>query len=84
MNESTIYQKLYDFFKPEYLEVKNESHKHMGHAGSPDSGNSHFLITIESVKLKKLNSLEGQRKIYSVLEEEMKSHIHALSIKIIS
>ena len=84
MNESTIYQKLYDFFQPEFLEVKNESHKHKGHPNSPGSGNSHFLITIKSTKLKKISRLDGQRKIYSLLQKEMKTHIHALSIKIIN
>ena len=45
MNESTIYKKLYDFFKPEILKVVNDSEKHRGHSGSPNSGNSHFSIT---------------------------------------
>ena len=54
MNESTIYKKLYDFFKPEILKVINDSEKHKGHSGSPNSGNSHFSITIKS---KKLNGL---------------------------
>ncbi len=83
MNESTIYQKLYEFFKPEFLEVKNESHKHRGHRDSPESGNSHFVITIKAKKLKNLKRLDSQREIYSILHDEMKSHIHALSIKII-
>ena len=39
MNESTIYKKLYDFFKPEILKVVNDSEKHKGHSGSPNSGN---------------------------------------------
>tara|TARA_B100000029_G_scaffold512032_1_gene607611 strand:- start:2340 stop:2594 length:255 start_codon:yes stop_codon:yes gene_type:complete len=83
MNESTIYQKLYDFFEPDFLEVKNESYKHWGHSGSPNTGNSHFLIKIKSKKLSDLTRLDGERKIYSVLQKEMKNHIHALSIKII-
>ena len=44
MNESTIYKKL-RFFKPEILKVVNDSEKHKGHSGSPNSGNSHFSIT---------------------------------------
>ena len=83
MNESTIYKKLFDFFEPEVLEVKNDSHKHQGHSGSPNTGNSHFSITIKSAKLDGLGRINGQRQIYSVLKQEMDQYIHALSIKII-
>jgi BolA protein len=83
MNESIIYQKLTDFFSPQHLEIINESHKHQGHSGSPNTGNSHFSVVIKSKKLNNVSKLVGQRMIYSVLSEEMKKNIHALSIKII-
>lgn len=83
MNESTIFKKLSDNFSPTHLEVINESHKHKGHSQSPNSGNSHFLIIIASDKFKDMSRLAGQRKIYQVLEKEMKNQIHALQIKII-
>ena len=83
MNESTIYKKLFDFFEPEILEVTNDSHKHQGHSGSPNNGNSHFSVKIKSTKLDGLPRIEGQRQIYSVLKQEIDKHIHALSIKII-
>ena len=84
MNESTIFKKLTDYFSPTHLEVINESHKHRGHAQSPNSGNSHFLIIINSEKLQSMSRLAGQREIYKVLDKEMKNQIHALQIKIIS
>jgi len=84
MNESTIYKKLNDFFEPEHLEVINDSHKHNGHAGSPNTGNSHFSIIIRSAQLSSINRVAGQRLIYGVLKEEMKNSIHALSIKILT
>ena len=83
MNESTIYKKLFDFFEPEILEVTNDSHKHQGHSGSPNTGNSHFSVIVKSTKLDGLGRIDGQKRIYSVLKEEMDKHIHALSIKII-
>ena len=83
MYESTIFKKLSDHFSPTHLEVINESHKHKGHKHSPNNGNSHFLIIITSEKLKGMSRLAGQRKIYKVLEKEMKNQIHALQIKII-
>ena len=83
MDESTIYKKLFIKFKPSFLKVENESHLHSNHAQSPKSGNSHFSVTIKSEVLDKLNRIEGQRRIYDVLKEEMKNHIHALKIKIL-
>ena len=84
MDESTIYKKLFINFKPSFLKVENESHLHSNHAQSPKSGNSHFSVTIKSKILDKLNRIDGQRKVYDVLEKEMKNHIHALKIKILS
>ena len=83
MNESTIYKKLNDFFKPEILKVINDSEKHKGHLGSPNSGNSHFSITIKSEKLRGLSRVVGQRAIRKVLEKDLSEYIHAISIKII-
>ena len=83
MNESTIFKKLSDYFSPTHLEVINESHKHIGHSQSPNSGNSHFLIIIASEKLQGTSRLAGQRMIYKLLEKEMRNQIHALQIKIV-
>ena len=83
MNESTIYKKLNDFFKPDILKVINDSEQHKGHSGSPNSGNSHFSITIKSTKLDGLSRVKGQRVIHKVLKEDLAKYIHALSIKII-
>ena len=83
MNESTIFNKLSDYFSPTHLEVVNESHKHKGHAQSPNSGNSHFSIVITSDKLQGMTRLAGQREVYKVLKKEMENQIHALQIKII-
>ncbi|PPR38677.1 MAG: hypothetical protein CFH30_01031 [Alphaproteobacteria bacterium MarineAlpha8_Bin1] len=83
MNESTIYKKLNDYLSPSFLKVVNESDKHANHKGSPGTGNSHFYVEIQSKELTKISRLDGQRKIFKILEKEMKEGIHALSIKII-
>ena len=83
MNESTIYKKLRTKFKPSFLRVENESHLHKNHPQSPKGGNSHFYVEIKSSIFNNLPRLQSQRKIYKVLENEMKSFIHALRIKIL-
>ncbi len=83
MDESTIFKKLNKYFHPSHLEVENNSHKHATHSQSPNTGNSHFRVTIKSKKLEKMSRLEGQREVYKVLGKELKTNIHALEIKII-
>ena len=84
MDESTIYKKLQTNFKPSFLKVENESHLHENHPQSPKGGNSHFYVEIKSSIFNNLSRLQSQRRIYKVLENEMKSFVHALRIKILN
>ena len=84
MNESIIYKKLNTKFKPSFLKVENESHLHKNHPQSPKGGNSHFYVEIKSSTFDNLSRLQSQRRIYKVLENEMKSFVHALRIKILN
>ena len=65
---------------PEYLEVSNFSDQHAGHAGSPNSGRSHFRLVIRSQTLNALPRVAAHQRIYAALETEMAEHIHALEI----
>ena len=42
----------------------------------------HLKITIESEELMKLNKIESNKKIYKILDLELKNHIHSLQISI--
>jgi len=78
----TLEKKLTDAFHPLYLEIINESHKHKGHQGSPETGESHFKIVIDSKEFQGLSRVATHQRIYQCLEEELKTKIHALSIVI--
>ena len=54
--QEQIEAKLSAALSPELLEVENQSHLHAGHAGSPNSGESHFRVTL---KVEALNALSG-------------------------
>jgi BolA protein len=79
--EATIRQKLTEALAPTRLEVINESHLHAGHAGDNGTGDSHFRILLASPSFAGISRIEAQRKIYHILAEELKSGVHALSIK---
>ncbi|HPD82849.1 MAG: BolA family protein [Alphaproteobacteria bacterium] len=79
--EKRITEKLEQALLPSLLVVENQSALHHGHAGDDGSGESHFHIIIQSEGLDGLSRVAKERKIYSVLADEMKL-IHALSIAI--
>ncbi len=61
------------------IEDKTFLHKnHLGH----ESNKFHLKITIESEELKKLNKIESNKKIYKILDEELRNHVHSLQILI--
>ena len=61
------------------IEDKTFLHKnHPGHV----SNKFHLKIIIESEELKQLNKIESNKKIYKILDEELRNHIHSLQILI--
>jgi BolA family transcriptional regulator, general stress-responsive regulator len=79
MIKAKIERLLTEAFKPAFLQVVDESHKHAGHAGASQGG--HFQVIIVSGAFEGKKSLESHRMIYQALEP-VKSSIHALAIKI--
>jgi len=65
---------------PERLEVINESHLHIGHAGARD-GRGHFRIRIECSRFSGKPRLARHRMVYAALGDMMETDIHALSIE---
>ncbi len=68
---------------PTTLEVIDESHHHIGHAGAKD-GASHFRLRIASEQFKGKNTLTCHRLIYAQVGDLIPFPIHALAIEILS
>ena len=66
---------------PIYLDVTDFSERHRGHAGYGEKGESHFDVVIVSDIFSGKSRVDRQRVIYDVLAEELKSQIHALTLK---
>ncbi len=78
--QEQIEAKLIAALSPAILEVENESHLHAGHAASPNSGESHFKITLKADALSALTRLERYRKVHAILADELAGPVHAISI----
>lgn len=66
-------------FRPQVLEVVDDSHKHAGHAGARD-GRGHFAVKIVSSAFAGMAPLARHRAVYAALGGMMQSDIHALQI----
>ncbi|PKU22770.1 BolA family protein [Telmatospirillum siberiense] len=76
-----IQQKLTAGLSPERLDIVDESHRHQGHAGTSAEGESHFHIEIVSAAFEGKSAVARQRLVYDLLADELKTRIHALSLK---
>ena len=66
-----------------HLQVSDESHRHIGHAGNPDGkGQTHFIVDITSPAFKGLNRLARQRLVLDRVKALWDSTtLHALEIR---
>jgi len=78
--ENRIKEKLVQFLTPEMVEISDDSHLHVGHAGAKD-GRGHFSVVIVSEKFRNVGQLKRHRLVYDALGELMETDIHALAIK---
>lgn len=71
---------LVENFYPSHLEIIDDSHHHIGHAGAKD-GAGHFTVKICSEAFSGKTLIQRHRMVYSVLDSMMHCDIHALSIE---
>ena len=63
------------------INIEDKSFLHKNHAGNKE-GKFHLKIHLKSIELKKMNRLESNKKIYKILDEELKMSIHSIQILI--
>ena len=75
-------EKLTKEIKISNIKIEDKSFLHTKHKNF-DENKFHIKLTIKSSELKKISSIEANRKIYSVLKNEMNANIHSLQIIIV-
>ena len=65
----------------EKIDIQDKSFLHKNHS-SNEKGKFHLKLTINSAELKKLSRVERNKKVYKILDQEIKEHIHSLQILI--
>ena len=67
-------------FSPRQLELRDDSHKHAGHAAARPQGETHYHVKIVAEPFSCLSKVKRHQAIYALLSEEFNSGLHALSI----
>ena len=65
---------------PVSLQLEDESHRHVGHAGAQD-GRGHFSVDVVSQVFFGLNPIARHRAVYAAVGDLLTTDIHALSIR---
>eukprot|EP01100_Stratorugosa_tubuloviscum_P013345 TRINITY_DN6632_c0_g1_i1.p1 TRINITY_DN6632_c0_g1~~TRINITY_DN6632_c0_g1_i1.p1 ORF type:complete len:117 (-),score=44.70 TRINITY_DN6632_c0_g1_i1:86-385(-) len=80
----TIFTKLTNYFKPVQLKIIDESSQHASHVAmrGQQSIETHFKVEMVSEKFEGMNIITRHRQVYGILDEELKTSVHALSLKL--
>ena len=76
-----VKKKLTDEIDIESIKIEDKSFLHKNHAGNQE-GRYHLKIIMGSNELKALNRIESNKRVYKILDKELKEHIHSMQILI--
>ena len=76
-----VKKKLQNQINIEDIQIEDKSFLHKNHAGNQE-GKFHLKISLVSSELKTMNRIESNKKIYKILDKEMKKFIHSVQILI--
>ncbi len=76
-----IEQRLTAALAPQRLDVVDDSHRHIGHAGHDGQGESHFRVEVVSDRFDGLGRIDRQRLVHDLLEAEFAGRLHALQLR---
>ena len=76
-----VKKKLTDQIDIESIKIEDKSFLHKNHVGN-QKNKFHLKISLSSSKLKILSRIESNKKIYKILDKELKEYIHSIQILI--
>ena len=76
-----VKKKLQNQINIESIKIEDKSFLHKNHASNQE-GKFHLKLTLMSSELKTMSKIESNKKIYKILDKEMKETIHSIRILI--
>ena len=77
-----VKKKLQDHINIEDIKIEDKSFLHKNHTGN-QKGKFHLKISLISNELKIMSKIESNKKIYKILNKEIKESIHSIQILIL-
>ncbi|MBD1171110.1 BolA/IbaG family iron-sulfur metabolism protein [Pelagibacterales bacterium SAG-MED04] len=77
-----VKKKLQNQINIENIKIEDKSFLHKNHTGNQE-GKFHLKISLISNELKIMNKIESNKKIYKILDKEIKESIHSIQILIL-
>ena len=74
-----IKTKLENNFQIQNIKIEDKSFLHKNHKGNQE-GKFHIKISLKSDQLKGMKKIESNKKIFKILENEIKNFIHSIQI----
>ena len=78
---SIVKKKLLNEINIESLKIEDKSFLHKNHSGN-QKGKFHLKLIVVSSELRNMNKIESNKKIYKILDQELKEFIHSIQILI--
>jgi BolA protein len=75
-----IHAKLTAGLQPTRLMIRDESHRHAGHAGARPEGETHFHVDVVAAIFAGESRIARQKRVYALLAEELAGPVHALGL----
>ena len=76
-----VKKKLQNKINIESIKIEDKSFLHKNHVGNQE-GRFHLKISLISSELKNMSRIESNKKIFKILDKEMKESIHSIQILI--
>ena len=76
----TIAGKLEEALSPREIEVRDVSHKHAGHSGWREGGETHFEVKLRAARFAGMSRVARHRLVNGILAEELAGGVHALQL----
>ena len=76
-----VKKKLQNQINIQSIKIEDKSFLHKNHASNQE-GKFHLKISLISNELKTMSKIESNKKIYKILDKEMKESIHSIQILI--
>ncbi len=76
-----VKKKVKDNISIDDINIEDKTFLHKKHKSHQD-GKFHLKLIIRSKDLKRMNKIESSKKIYKILDDELKKYIHSIQILI--